>query len=116
MTPNAETITLTKLFGNKRVHTIHFNKTGAKCFHIKVHEGTIHVSQNRYSMDSGNWLDVPKNDTDTQSHHLLKAGEEKTIHYTIGKIYHQPDKIFIMNHHLFQSARFSIYEITAENI
>lgn len=112
MKTNPEKIFLTKLFGNKRLHTLHFNKTGTRYFHIKVFDGTVQAIHNSYSLDTRNWLDNPKHTKPYQSQHILKAGEEKIIKYEIGKVHEQHDKVFIINHHLFKSASFSIREIT----
>lgn len=116
MKNNTEKITLTKLFGRKRIHTINFNETGERYFHIKVHNGAILVIHNSYSMDSSNWVATPKKVTSYKSQHLIKAGEEKIINYTIGKIHNHHDKVFIINHHLFKPALFSICEIKKDKI
>ncbi|BCA85639.1 hypothetical protein EsVE80_11620 [Enterococcus saigonensis] len=111
MKTNSEKVILSKLFGKKRVHTLHFNQTGPKYFQIRVHEGVVQVVHNSYSLDGNNWVDNPKRHSSYQSQYVIKAGEERIVKYEIGKVQKQHDKVFVINHHLFQLASFSIHEI-----
>lgn len=103
-----ELITLHKVLGKKRLHLLAFTTPGPKSILINVHQGEIKALHQAFSLDSGSWLTPPEHQWDAPCAQIISTGEERLLHYQIGTRHQRLDKVFLLNHHWFQEAAFSL--------